>query len=125
MDTYLARRQLQWLGHVWRMDWTRLPRKLLTVWVPVEETWVGGRELTWGESVEKKLKRASHAFLSADDESTLCADAQSTSPLQKGYVDRTGVPRSLGKWPKAKMSLRPAAGCCCVCSCYALRKLSY
>jgi hypothetical protein len=42
MDTYLARRQLQWLGHVWRMDWTRLPRKLLTAWVPVEETWVGG-----------------------------------------------------------------------------------
>ena len=42
MDTYLARRQLQWLGHVWRMDWTRLPRKLLTAWgVPVEETWVG------------------------------------------------------------------------------------
>jgi Ran GTPase-activating protein (RanGAP) involved in mRNA processing and transport len=55
------------------MDWTRLPRKLLTAWVPVEETWVGGRELTWGESVEKKLKRASHAFLSVDDESTLCA----------------------------------------------------
>jgi hypothetical protein len=32
MDTYHAR----------RMDWTRLPRKLLTAWVPVEETWVGG-----------------------------------------------------------------------------------
>jgi hypothetical protein len=37
MDTYPARRQLQWLGHVWRMDWSRLPRKLLTARVPVEE----------------------------------------------------------------------------------------
>jgi hypothetical protein len=36
MDTYLARRQLQWLGHVWRMDWSWLPRKLLIAWVPVE-----------------------------------------------------------------------------------------
>jgi hypothetical protein len=68
MDTYLARRQLQWLGHVWRMDWPRLPRKLFTVWVPVEEKRVGGRELTWDEGVEKVLKRASHAFPSADDE---------------------------------------------------------
>ena len=34
MDTYFARRQLQWLGHVWRMEWSRLPRKLLAAWVP-------------------------------------------------------------------------------------------
>jgi hypothetical protein len=66
-DTYLARQQLQWLGHVWRMDWSRLPRKLLTAWVPVEEKWVGGCELTWGEGVEEVLKRASHAFPSVDD----------------------------------------------------------
>ena len=82
IDTYLARRQLQWLGHVWRMDWTRLPRKLLTAWVPVEETRVGGRELTWGEGVEKQLKRASHAFPSAD-ESTLCAEALPFVPQQQ------------------------------------------
>ena len=55
MDTHLARRQLQWLGHVWRMDWSRLPRKLLTAWVPVEEKRVGGRELTWGEGVDWSL----------------------------------------------------------------------
>jgi hypothetical protein len=41
---------------------------------PVEGKWVGGRELTWGEGVEKALKRASHAFPSADDEPTLCAE---------------------------------------------------
>jgi hypothetical protein len=71
MDTYLARRQLQWLGHVWRMDWSRLPRKQAAHSVQrgsVEEKRVGGRELTWGEGVEKALKRASHAFPSADDQ---------------------------------------------------------
>jgi hypothetical protein len=38
---------------------------------------VGGRELTWGEGVEEVLvlKRASHAFPSAGDEPTLCAEA--------------------------------------------------
>jgi hypothetical protein len=30
-----------------------------SAWVPVEEKRVGGRELTWGEGVEKVLKRAS------------------------------------------------------------------
>jgi hypothetical protein len=49
IETYLAQRQLQWLGHVCRMDWTRLPRKLLTAWVPVEETRVGGGESLLGE----------------------------------------------------------------------------
>jgi hypothetical protein len=33
-----------------------------------------------------------------EDIAERCA-AQSTSPLQKGYVDHTGVPRGLGKWP--------------------------
>jgi hypothetical protein len=62
LNTYLARRQLRWLGHVWRMGWPRLPAK------EVEEkrvTRLGGRELTWGEGVEEVLKRASHAFPSA------------------------------------------------------------
>jgi hypothetical protein len=44
----LARQQLQWLGHVWLMDWSRLAIMLLTAWVPVEERGVGGCELTWG-----------------------------------------------------------------------------
>jgi hypothetical protein len=96
MDTYLARRQQQWLGHLWRMDWTGLPRKLLTAWVPVEETWVGGwggGELTWGESVEKKLKRASHAFLSGDDEPTLCAEALPFVPQSLVVTAGTGPRR--------------------------------
>ena len=31
IDFYVARRQLRWLGHVSRMDWERLPRRMLSV----------------------------------------------------------------------------------------------
>ena len=34
VDFYLARRQLGWLGHVARMDFSRLPRRMLSCWVP-------------------------------------------------------------------------------------------
>ena len=33
IDFYVARRQLRWLGHVSRMDWERLPRRMLSAWV--------------------------------------------------------------------------------------------
>ena len=34
VDFYVARRQLRWLGHVSRMSWERLPRRMLSAWVP-------------------------------------------------------------------------------------------
>ena len=34
IDFYVARRQLRWLGHVSRMGWERLPRRMLSAWVP-------------------------------------------------------------------------------------------
>lgn len=33
LDACLAQRRLRWAGHVYRMDFERLPRKLLTSWV--------------------------------------------------------------------------------------------
>jgi len=33
LDTYLTQRRLKWAGHVYRMEFNRLPRKLLTSWV--------------------------------------------------------------------------------------------
>ena len=33
IDTYIARRQVRWAGHVARMDMGRLPRKVLSSWV--------------------------------------------------------------------------------------------
>ena len=34
IDFYVARRQLGWAGHVCRMDFDRLPRRMLSSWVP-------------------------------------------------------------------------------------------
>ena len=34
MNTYIARRQLRWLGHVSRMPFDRLPRRMLSSWLP-------------------------------------------------------------------------------------------
>ena len=33
LDYYVGRRTLQWVGHVVRMDKSRLPQRLLTAWV--------------------------------------------------------------------------------------------
>ena len=33
LDYYVGRRTLQWVGHVVRIDESRLPRRLLTAWV--------------------------------------------------------------------------------------------
>jgi hypothetical protein len=60
IETYIARRQLRWLGHVWRMPETRLPKKLLTAWLPQKRP-VGRPELTCGQTVVRtrhvQLKR--------------------------------------------------------------------
>ena len=34
IDFYVSRRQLGWLAHVARMDFGRLPRRMLSSWVP-------------------------------------------------------------------------------------------
>ena len=51
---YVARRQLRWLGHVSRMDWERLPRRMLSAWVPHARP-RGAPQLTYGRSVAKAM----------------------------------------------------------------------
>ena len=53
-DFYVARRQLRWLGHVARMDYTRLPRRMLSCWVPHKRP-RGAPRMTYGRSVIKAL----------------------------------------------------------------------
>ena len=55
IDTYLARRQLRWLGHVSRMDYAqRLPRRLLSSWVD-EPRPRGAPPMTYGRSLGRAL----------------------------------------------------------------------
>ena len=62
LGTYLVRRRLRWLGHVRRMPWNRLPRKLLTAWVAsLTAGGGGGQEMTYGRSILEDLRLAEAA----------------------------------------------------------------
>lgn len=56
IDYYLSARQLRWVGHVMRMDMSRLPRRFLTAWVQHPRP-VGRPQLTFGQSLLKLLKK--------------------------------------------------------------------
>ena len=55
LDYYVKRRTLQWVGHVVRMDKSRLPRRLLKAWVrePRPEF---GQEMTVAGAVAQTLR---------------------------------------------------------------------
>ena len=57
IDTYVTRRQLQWAGHVSRMDFVRLPRKMISAWVRSKRP-RGAPRFTYGRSLRKALKKA-------------------------------------------------------------------
>ena len=57
IDSYVHKRQLRWAGHVSRMDFERLPRKMLSCWVKNPRP-VGAPELTYGRGLYKALKKA-------------------------------------------------------------------
>ena len=54
IDVYLSRRQLRWLGHVRRMDYERLPRRMLSSWVPCPRP-CGAPPMTYGRSIGAAL----------------------------------------------------------------------
>ena len=55
IDQYICHRRLSWLGHVARMPFTRLPRKLLSSWVNIRRP-REAPEFTYGRGVFKALK---------------------------------------------------------------------
>lgn len=56
IEFYIAHRQLTWLGHVGRMGFNRLPRRMLSAWVNHPRP-KGAPEMTYGRAVNKALKR--------------------------------------------------------------------
>ena len=57
IDTYITQRQLRWAGHVARMDFTRLPRKMMSSWVRNPRP-RGCPRFTYGRGLNKALKKA-------------------------------------------------------------------
>ena len=54
IDNYVYCRQLRWVGHVSRMPFDRLPRRMLSSWVAAKRP-SGGQLMTYGRSVSKAL----------------------------------------------------------------------
>ena len=57
IDVYVSQRQLRWVGHVMRMSWDRLPRKVISFWIRSKRP-KGCPNLTYGRSPKKSLKKA-------------------------------------------------------------------
>ena len=57
IDTYVTQRQLRWAGHVARISYDRLPRKMLSSWVPSKRP-KGAPEFTYGRGLFKALEKA-------------------------------------------------------------------
>ena len=54
IDFCVSRRQLGWAGHVSRMGFERLPRRMLSCWVPHKRP-LGAPHMTYGRSLGKAL----------------------------------------------------------------------
>ena len=54
MNNYVARRQLRWLGHVSRMPFDRLPRRMLFSWIPSLRC-RGAAKMTYGRTMKKAM----------------------------------------------------------------------
>ena len=57
IDVYIVKRQLQWAGHVCRMEFERTPRKMMSCWVRNKRP-IGCPLFTYGRSLKKALKLA-------------------------------------------------------------------
>ena len=57
IKSYLTRRQLRWAGHVSRMSFDRLPRKMLSSWVRSKRP-RGAPQMTYGRTIKRLLKCA-------------------------------------------------------------------
>ena len=57
IDDYIIKRQLGWVGHVARMDFDWLPRKMLSSLVCTKHP-IGAPEFTYGRGLYKLLNKA-------------------------------------------------------------------
>ena len=58
IEAYIDQRHMRWAGHVLRMPWNRLPRKMLTTWCNSKIP-RGAPQMTYGQILRKIFKRGS------------------------------------------------------------------
>ena len=88
IEIYVARRQARWLGHMARMPFERLPRQMLSAWVPGAKRPIGRPEMTYGASMEKSLRYLGIDFNTWPE---LASDRQA---WHAAISRKTAVPRS-------------------------------
>ena len=89
IDMYVNRRQAHWLGHVARMPFERLPRKMLSSWVAAPRQ-LGGQLMAYGRSTHKVLDALAIPFQSWP---TLAADRAAWRDAINGGLLNGGRPR--------------------------------
>ena len=57
IQSYVTKCQLQWAGHVSRMDFERLPRKMISSWVGSKRL-RDAQKMTYGRTLKRSLNRA-------------------------------------------------------------------
>ena len=55
IETYIGQRQMRWAGHVSRMPWNRLPRKMLTAWYNLKIP-KGAPQMKYGQNLKNVSK---------------------------------------------------------------------
>ena len=61
IDVYVTRRQLRWAGHVARMPFSRLPRKMISSWCYSKRP-IGSPQMTYGRGLYKALTKCNIAL---------------------------------------------------------------
>ena len=115
IDNYVYRRQLRWVGHVSRMPFDRLPRRMLSSWVAAKRP-SGGQLMTYGRSVYKALDNfgisretwpalaadrvawlgAIHGSLLSDERPTRAAAAATNRRIAVSAADARASARNIG-----------------------------
>ena len=104
IDVYVDRRRLRWLGHVSRMDFDRLPRKMLSSWVTAPRP-AGAPQMTYGRSICKALAKFN---VPIDVWPELAADrAAWRETLQRGFPPASFQPSAKPLAPQPLALTRP------------------
>ena len=119
IDYYFTRRQLRWVGHVARMDFDKLPRRMLSCWVPMRRP-TGAPQMTYGRTLRKGLKKFN---IKLDEWASLAADrALWSETLRLGYQPIRRSSRVALRGQQQRLQQRAPSRACSCGSCSACQR---